>query len=131
MLRPVLLIDGDDDSHHIVELILEHRGIPYRGARTGTDGIAMARAETPAVVVSELFVPIRSGVCVPELIRNDGALREVPLLVWSAIALEDERRRVECLGAKWLAKPTRAEELLAAILALLPGAPPRPPRRRR
>jgi DNA-binding response OmpR family regulator len=121
MPRPVLLIDGDDDSHHIVELILQHRGIPYRGARTVREGVAMARAEAPALVVTELFVPIRGGVCVPEVIRDDDALRSVPLLVWSAIALEDERRRVESLGAVWLAKPSRAQELLSAIVALIPA----------
>jgi two-component system, OmpR family, response regulator VicR len=119
MPRPVLLIDGDHDCHQIVRTLLERDGVPFLGAFEPDAGLQLARSEQPALIICEVFVPARSRERLPDQLRSAADLRSVPLLVWTAQAFEEERQRVEALGANWLPKPARPLDLRELMLRLL------------
>jgi uncharacterized protein (TIGR02266 family) len=83
------------------------------------------------VVVTDLFMPVLSGITLVEKIRAEQALADLPVVVITSGG-EREREQLERLGvAAFLRKPVSYQELAGAVRALLedrrlravPGSP--------
>mgnify|MGYP003343959026 FL=1 len=76
--KRVLLVDDDTEIIESMRAVLESRGYEVLVARDGNQGLAMAEAENPDLVVLDMMMPKRSGFLVLEKLRRS---RLVPLRV--------------------------------------------------
>ena len=89
-------------------------------ARTGPDGIALAREHAPDVVLCDIGLPGMSGYDVARTFRADPELSGVPLVAVSGYALpEDLARASEAGFVRHMAKPPSLEKI-ERVLAMLP-----------
>lgn len=118
--RSVLVIDDNQD---LVELFRRYlAGHPYQvqSASSVDEGLSQARRTLPDAVVLDLMMPGRDGWEGLAALRQDPALRHVPVIVCSVL---HEPELAYALGAQCvLKKPVAAPELLAALAAVLPAA---------
>ena len=84
MAKRVLIIEDYADSAQILCLALESCGHRVQVAATGRDGIDMARAFRPDVIVCDLGLPDIDGLVVARTIRADATLRHVRLVAFTA-----------------------------------------------
>ncbi len=84
MAKRVLIIEDYADSAQILCLALESFGHVVRVAATGRDGIDVARAFRPDVIVCDLGLPDIDGLAVARTIRADVTLRHVRLVAFTA-----------------------------------------------
>ncbi len=84
MAKRVLIIEDYEDCAHILCLALESYGHLVRVAATGRDGIDLARAFRPDVIVCDLGLPDVDGLAVARTIRADATLRHVRLVAFTA-----------------------------------------------
>lgn len=121
MPASVLLIDDDEDSIVVYRRVLTHYGYTVLVARNPDEGIALASAASPDVIVAELFRRTESGGWYTlEALRDDSRTRSIPIISVSASCMPDDRRRAEdsgCVG--FLAKPVSPSRLFHAISALV------------
>ena len=119
--RPlVLCADDDEDILSLVALQLERAGFRVLKATDGESAIELARRSRPAVAVLDVMMPRRSGVEVLAELRSDPALRETKVVLLSARVQESDVERGLDAGADaYLAKPFRAQELVATVAGLL------------
>jgi two-component system response regulator RegA len=113
--KPLLLIVEDDDLlRERLARALTARGCEVREA-AGPDGaMAIAREETPELVLVDLRMPGGSGLdLIPALKQLDASTKIVVLTGYGSIAtaLEAVRRG----AAHYLTKPADADEILAAF----------------
>jgi CheY-like chemotaxis protein len=117
--RRVLVIDDNQD---LVELFRRYlAGHPYQvqSASSVDEGLAQVRRTLPDAVVLDLMMPGRDGWELLAALRQDLALRRVPVIVCSVL---HEPELAHALGAqRVLKKPVGASELLAALEAVLPA----------
>jgi CheY-like chemotaxis protein len=117
-----------DDNYDLLELFRRYvAGRPYQlvGAAGVDEGLAQAKRCLPAVVVLDLMMPGRDGWEFLRAMREETALRQLPVIVCSVL---HEPELALALGAqRVLKKPVGATELLAALEAVLasPDAPAR------
>jgi PAS domain S-box-containing protein len=86
----------------------------------GEQALAAARRERPDLVLADVMMPQLDGFGLVASIRNDEALRSIPIVLLSARA--GEEARIEGLDAgadDYLTKPFSARELVTRIGALL------------
>ena len=116
--RIVLADDNADLREYARRLLAEHHEV--EAVADGEAALAAARARRPDLVVSDVMMPKLDGFGLIRLLREDPALRTVPVVLLSARAGEEARMEGLEKGADdYLTKPFSARELLVRVGALL------------
>jgi two-component system phosphate regulon response regulator PhoB len=116
----VLVVDDEPDIAALVSFHLVKAGYRVSTASNGTDALAQARHEHPALIVLDLMLPGLSGYDVLEQLRADESTREVAVLMLTARKEEQDRIRGLSLGADdYLTKPFSPQELVLRVGAIL------------
>ncbi len=114
--RPyVLVVDDNPDLRNFMARLL---GQDYEVATAvdGAAGFAAARARRPDAIVSDVMMPGTNGVELVRLLRADGALAAVPVILVSARAGEEATvGGLEAGADDYLVKPFSALELRARV----------------
>jgi two-component system KDP operon response regulator KdpE len=113
----ILLIDDEPQILRALKTILAANRFRVASAKTGEEGIALAVAQTPDVIILDLTLPDIDGILVCEQIRE---WSRVPIIVLSV--REGEKDKVAALDSgadDYLTKPFGIEELLARIRVAL------------
>jgi CheY-like chemotaxis protein len=115
--RTVLLVDDDARNIFALSSVLERRGMRVLTATTGKEAIAILQS-TPEVALAlmDIMMPDMDGYETMRQIRNDDALRRLPIIALTAKAMKGDREKCVAAGASdYLAKPVNTEQLLAAL----------------
>ena len=112
-----------DDEPHIVALVAYHlakAGYRVATAANGTDALARANRERPALVILDLMLPGMSGFEVLRKLRGRDHTRDVAVLMLTARRDEPDRIEGLSLGADdYLTKPFSPQELVLRVKAIL------------
>lgn len=82
----ILLIDDDPDFHQVVELLLGSDKYELTCCRTGAEGLEAMRQQRPDLVLLDIMLTHPSeGLQVAGKMRQDGALKDIPIIIMSAI----------------------------------------------
>jgi DNA-binding response OmpR family regulator len=111
--RRVLLVEDDPDIAEAIVYHLEKAGLQVKVARTGEEGLEVARRGCDLVLL-DLNLPGMDGLEVCRLIRRQTATAQVPIIIVSARAEEVDRVLGLEMGADdYLVKPFSLKELAA------------------
>lgn len=122
--KTILVIDDDPDFVGYVEIILSANGYRVETAENAADGLALARASQPDLVMVDLMMSYGlAGRTVAREMVRDPALSHIPVLMVSAIVSNDdddiipsgEDGRVDV----FMVKPLDPSELLAHVADLV------------
>ena len=109
----ILMIDDDAITRDLVQRMLAKDGVEMLYASTGQEGLRLAAAQKPDVILLEVLLPDQDGWAVLTAITTKLELAGIPVIV---VTTADERGLAETLGAAaYLSKPVDAELLRAAI----------------
>ncbi len=113
----ILAIDDEPQIHRFLRPVLEAGGYAVIRADTGAEGLRLAAARSPALILLDLGLPDIDGQAVLTRLRSFSA---VPAIVLSARDTEAEKIRALDNGADdYIEKPFAVGELLARIRAAL------------
>ncbi|MGH7627350.1 MAG: response regulator [Gemmatimonadaceae bacterium] len=116
----VLVVDDEQDIVALVTYHLLKSGYRVTTARSGTEALAAARADRPALIVLDLMLPGMSGYDVLEQLRASDDTRHIAVLMLTARRDEPDRIRGLALGADdYLTKPFSPQELVLRVGAIL------------
>ncbi len=111
----ILLADDNSDMRGYLKRLMEN----YALVETCGDGEAAYQAicrERPDVVVSDVMMPVLDGFGLIEKVRNNEAIKDVPIILLSARAGEEAKIEGLAAGADdYLVKPFSANELLSRV----------------
>jgi adenylate cyclase len=116
----ILIVDDNPDLRTYVSTILREKGYRVWTARNGAEGFQTAQTHRPQLIVSDLMMPLVSGLDMIRMIREEEDLRGIPIILLTAKADEDTRiEGVERGADAYLSKPFSDRELLAEVRNLL------------
>ncbi|MBE9100479.1 response regulator [Vacuolonema iberomarrocanum] len=119
-LPQILVVDDNSDMRSYVSGILQDADYGILTARNGADAWEMLQAQTPDLIITDLMMPVMSGLELIKRLRQHETLKGTPIVLVTAKA--DEETRIEGVeeGADgYLSKPFNARELLAEVRNLL------------
>ncbi|MDQ3686729.1 MAG: response regulator [Acidobacteriota bacterium] len=120
----ILIADDYDDNRELLRLLLESSGHVVSEARDGRECVALARRETPDLMLIDLSMPKLDGWETLRELRADERTRHIPCAALTAFASVQDRQRALRAGFDaYLAKPFRASELHELIGCLLANTP--------
>ena len=109
----VLVIDDDPDSRLILSQCLHELGCQVLTATSAAQGVRLARQRTPDLITLDLLMPEMTGWEILGHFTEDPALREIPVIVVSAVARDHPRAIVG--ATEILEKPIDPAELKRAL----------------
>jgi CheY-like chemotaxis protein len=115
--RKVLVVDDDVRNIFALSSVLERRGMTVLSAGTGREAIETIE-NTPdlAIVLMDIMMPEMDGYETMQVIRQNSALRRLPIIALTAKAMKGDRERcLEAGASEYLAKPVNTEQLLSAL----------------
>jgi CheY-like chemotaxis protein len=106
MPKTVLIIEDNKDNSDLVSYLIQSAGFEVLIAVDGFKGLALAAEHIPDLIVLDLMMPEMDGWEVAEKLRADPTTAEIPIVVVSALADTENKRRGKEFGvAGYITKP--------------------------
>ncbi len=120
MPEKILIIDDDVDTLKLVGMMLQKQGYKIIAAANGEQGLTLAEAENPDLILLDVMLPEMDGYQVARRLRASSLTAETPILMFTAkTQLDDKVTGFESGADDYLTKPTHPTELRAHVKALL------------
>ena len=116
----VLLVDDEEDLLELLAYTLQREGFRVLTASDGLEGLKLAEAEQPDLIVLDIMMPKMDGIAMCERVREAAQLRLTPILMLTARGAEgDEIAGLDAGADDYLPKPISPRLLVSRIRALL------------
>jgi CheY-like chemotaxis protein len=120
MAKRLLLVDDEPDFVDVVSAWLAFKGYKVDTAKDGQEALVKLRKGSYDLVLLDLMMPRLDGYEFCRQIREDEALKEVPVLILSAVPRMNGLRRPGALGADgYLEKLATHEEIACEVEKIL------------
>lgn len=125
MSHTVLYIEDNEDNIRLIERILKRRAVEVVVARTGHDGLQLAAARPPSLILLDRRLPDMPGDDVLRHLKTVPATSAVPVVVLSGDSAAEHAGPLLRLGAAgYLAKPFELGALMDTIDTYCPTPTP-------
>ncbi len=115
----VLVVEDNKDLCALLRLQLEDKFTIY-DASNGEEGLRLIEKLHPELVVTDLMMPVMSGMEMLKQLRNDFKISHIPVVILTAKHNEDAKIQALNLGANaYITKPFNKDFLIATIDRLL------------
>lgn len=123
-MKKILYVEDNEDNIYMLTRRLTRRGYEVVTAGNGEEGIAMARAEAPTLILMDLSLPVIDGWEATRRIKADPATHQIPIVALSAHAMAGDREKALSAGCDdYDTKPVDLPRLLGKIEALIGAGP--------
>ncbi|MCA9635599.1 MAG: PAS domain-containing protein, partial [Myxococcales bacterium] len=113
----VLYVEDNPANRRLMQLLFqEHLGLPLTTAVTGEEGLELARAAPPDLILLDLDLPGIDGFEVARALADDPRLASIPVVVVSAHGMNEHIERARAAGfADYLVKPINIPRLTEIV----------------
>jgi len=125
MAKRILVVDDELDMRTFITTLLETNGYKPLSAKDGKEGLETARQTKPSLIILDIMMPKESGIDLYRELKNAPDLKDIPVIVLSAISkktffhsqemLDRYRRETIPEPAAYIEKPPEPEELMEAV----------------
>ncbi len=116
MSKRVLVVEDQEDNMRIMNDTLASAGYQVIQAVTGIEGVAMAESHKPDLILMDVMLPGLDGYQATRRIKDNAALRHIPVIAVTSYALDGEEGRAEDAGCDaYFSKPVSPRALLAKV----------------
>jgi DNA-binding response OmpR family regulator len=116
----VLLIEDEESLRNLYTRILSNKNYEVESAADGEIALSLLKQSKPDVIVLDIVMPHYNGVEILKILKNDGELKSIPVVMLTA--LSEMRRITECLdmGAiGYITKDSTVEEIVHRLNFLI------------
>jgi DNA-binding response OmpR family regulator len=123
MQSTILTIEDQNDIRRLIRMTLEYKGYRVLEAAGGEQGLAIARAQRPDLILLDVMMPGMNGLSVSNALSSDASLSPIPVVMISALgAADDVQAGLETGVRAYLVKPFSPRELLELVRRLIDEA---------
>lgn len=118
----ILIVDDSPTETYRFREILEKHGHQVLEATNGADGVAVARAEMPDLVLMDVVMPGLNGFQATRQLTKDEETAHIPIVIVTTKDQETDRVWGKRQGARdYLTKPVDEGQLMQTIASLIAG----------
>ena len=123
-MAKILLVEDNEMNRDMLSRRLERRGYQVVIAVDGAEGVRMAQAEVPALILMDMSLPVLNGWEATRQLKAAPDTRAIPIIALTAHAMSGDREKALAAGCDdFDTKPIELTRLLEKIEALLGKEP--------
>jgi len=116
MKPTILLIEDNEQNLYLATFLLEQNGCKVVPARSGPEGIELAGRIQPALIILDIQLPQMNGYAVARELRQNPALKDVPIVAVTSYAMVGDRERTLEAGCSgYIEKPINPDTFRSEI----------------
>ncbi len=116
MANKILLVEDHEEIWDFLSRRLKRRGFDVVIAQDGQQGLDMALAENPNVILLDMNLPVMDGWTVAKHLKDNAATSRIPVIALTAHALSGDREKALEAGCDdYHPKPVDFSRLLSQI----------------
>ena len=116
----ILIVEDNPRNLKLVRDTLQVKGYQTLETETAEEGLEVARARRPALILMDIQLPGMSGIEALQRLRADPLTRPIPVIAVTASVMPQDRTRILAAGFDgFQGKPISVKELLATIQQIL------------
>ncbi len=120
--KEILIVDDDPLVIRLLQTPLQKAGYRIKVADHGLKALDMVKKYPPDLILLDILMPMLDGFKVARLLKFDKRFKDIPIIVLTSRATEDERKKGEQVGAdEFLYKPLRLQQVLRVVKKYLDG----------
>lgn len=117
-VRRVLYVEDEPIVRRLVTHVMTRSGFEIQTANNGFEGVEMAQAWHPDLILMDLMMPVMDGYQAAKALREDPKTRDIPIVAYSASPPETGALRAARAGIDaFVSKETPHADLVAMIRA--------------
>lgn len=120
-MTKILLVEDNELNRDMLSRRLQRKGYEVVLAVDGDQGVGLAGAELPDLILMDMSLPVLDGWEATRRLKDTPATESIPIIALTAHAMADDRDRALKAGCDdYDTKPVDLARLLGKIEALLP-----------
>ncbi len=122
MPEKILIVEDNKDNRLLLNQILKYHGYDVIEAVNGEEGVDMAKAHMPDLILMDIQLPVMDGLTAIRMLKNDPDTRHIKIIAITSFAMKGDRENILDTGAdNYIAKPINTKLLSEAVKATLGG----------
>lgn len=114
--KTVLVVEDNELNMKLFHDLLEANGYEILQTRDGMEALRMAREFQPDLILMDIQLPEVSGLEVTKWIKEDDALKEIPVVAVTAFAMKGDEQKIREGGCEaYIAKPISVTDFLETV----------------
>ncbi len=114
--KRVLVVEDNELNMKLVRSLLHIGKYQVVEARDAETGIRLAQEHHPALILMDIQLPGMDGLSATRLIKQDGALKEIPVVALTSYAMQgDDEKALEAGCTGYIAKPINTRTFLDTL----------------
>lgn len=116
MPKKVLIVEDNELNMKLFHDLLDAHGYEVEQTREGLKAIAMAKKHKPDLILMDIQLPKVSGLEVTKWLKDDKALKDIPVVAVTAFAMKGDEKRIREGGCEaYISKPISVTKFLATV----------------
>jgi two-component system cell cycle response regulator DivK len=116
----ILIVEDNEKNLKLVRDVLRVKGYTTLEATNAEDGIALANAHKPDLVLMDIQLPGMNGIDALRVLRADPATAGIPAIAVTASVMQQDRNLIIDAGFDgYVGKPINLKEFLDAVRTTL------------
>ena len=112
----ILIIENNPLSLELVTDLLEAAGYDVLQASTAEEGIRLANAELPHLILMDLSLPGMDGLRATKILKKSPSTMDIPVIALTAQAMKGDEQKVLAAGCDgYITKPINTRKFLKDV----------------
>ena len=114
--KTVLIVEDNELNMKLFHDLLEAHGYKTLQTRDGLEALKIARESRPDLILMDIQLPEVSGLEVAKWIKEDEALKAIPIVAVTAFAMKGDEEKIRQGGCEaYIAKPISVSKFLETV----------------
>jgi len=112
----ILIVEDNEKNLKLVRDVLQVKGYETLEAGTGEEGLKIARARMPALILMDIQLPGMSGIDALKALRAESATAAIPVVAITASVMQQDRQQIMSAGFNgFIEKPINLRSFLDTV----------------
>ena len=123
-MKKILIVEDHADMRELLVWQVELMGFTPVACKNGKDGVELAIAEKPSLILMDIMMPSMNGWEAARTLRGNPETKDIPILAATALFRDaDLKACLEAGCTGYIVKPFTFQELQGRVRELLPDGP--------
>ena len=120
IMKKILVVEDNETNMYLITFILKNKAYDVIEARSGEEGVEMAKKEKPDLIIMDIQLPGIDGLETTKQIRDSEADGGVPIVALTSYAMVGDREKALNAGCTgYIEKPINPETFMSEIETFL------------